>query len=178
MKPLLILCATSPMGWLGRFAFAVAFGLLASMSASVADAGVYRWVDDQGTVHYAEVVPQRYQSVARRVGVTADEPTAEQRRDALDGARKVKDRAAGMATERQMPSSAPTAAAASRGAVKRPAQMPNDQTDCTTWQRLYLESIECFGPFRTARGATKPEAFEVCNVVTEPPPGRCRLLIP
>ncbi len=37
-----------------------------------------------------------------------------------------------------------------------PAQMPNDQTDCDTWQRLHLERIACFGSIRTVHGATKP----------------------
>lgn len=61
---------------------------------------------------------------------------------------------------------------------KRPAQVPDERTDCDTWQRLYQESIDCFGPFRTARGGLKPEAFQACNVVQEPPPTRCRQRIP
>jgi hypothetical protein len=61
---------------------------------------------------------------------------------------------------------------------KRPAQVPNDRTDCETWQRLYFESIECFGPYRTVRGGIKPEAFDRCNLVPEPRPDRCRLRSP
>ena len=167
---------------LHSFAVVGALCLLTSASVSLAGAAVYRWVDDQGKVHYAEVVPQRYQGVAKRVGAAADEPSAEQRRDALARAQREKSDAAAMAAERQrLPASAasaPGAVAASRPAARRPVQTPNDQTDCKTWQRLYMESIECFGPFRTTRGATKPEAFEVCNVVAEPPPSRCRQLIP
>ena len=159
-----------------------ALGLLMSALVFEADAAVYRWVDDQGKVHYAEVVPQRYQGVAKRVGAEANEPSAEQRRDALARAQREKADAAARAAERQRPparaASAPSAVAGPRPAARRPAQIPNDQTDCKTWQRLYRESIECFGPFRTTRGATKPEAFEVCNVVSEPPPSRCRQLIP
>jgi hypothetical protein len=41
-----------------------------------------------------------------------------------------------------------------------------------------MESIECFDPYRTVRGVIKPEAFDVCNVVPEPPPNRCRMRIP
>ena len=159
--------------------------LLTSASLSVAAAVVYRWVDDQGKVHYAAVVPQRYQGVAKQMGAAANEPSAAQRRDALARVQREKARAAEMAAERdsapsgvQSVARAASAAAASASAGKRPTQLPNDQTDCKTWQRLYMESIECFGPFRTARGATKPEAFEVCNVVAEPPPSRCRMLIP
>ena len=183
MKPRRILFATSRRR-LRSAAFMGALCLLTSASLSVAAAAVYRWVDDQGKVHYAEVVPQRYQGVAKQVGAAANEPSAEQRRDALARAQREKARAAEMAAERQktsanVPSPASAAAASAPApAGKRPAQLPNDQTDCKTWQRLYMESIECFGPFRTTRGATKPEAFEVCNVVAEPPPSRCRMLIP
>lgn len=156
--------------------------LLMSALVFEVDAAVYRWVDDQGKVRYAEVVPQRYQGVARRVDTAANKPSAEQRRDALARAQREKADAVAMAAERQRPpasaASAPSPPAAPRPAAKRPGQIPSDQTDCKTWQRLYMESIECFGPFRTARGATKPEAFEVCNVVAEPPPSRCRQLIP
>jgi len=179
MKPLRIIFATSRRR-LRPAAFIGALCLLTSASLSVAGAAVYRWVDDQGKVHYAEVVPQRYQGVAKQVGAAANEPSAERRRDALARSQQEKARAAERhRTSANIPSAANavSAAAASAPAGKRPAQLPNDQTDCKTWQRLYMESIECFGPFRTARGATKPEAFEVCNVVAEPP-SRCRMLIP
>jgi hypothetical protein len=36
------------------------------------------------------------------------------------------------------------------------------------WWRIYDESVECFGPYRTTRGATKPEGFDRCNVVSSP----------
>jgi hypothetical protein len=45
-----------------------------------------------------------------------------------------------------------------------------DETDCPTWWRLYDDSIECFGPYRTTRGAIKVEGFDVCNVVQSPEP--------
>ena len=141
-------------------------------------ATVYRWVDEQGKVHYSEVVPERYQSTAKPVGTPANEPTAEQQREALERARKEKARAAAIDTNRdRLPATAATPSVASRPAGKRPAQIPNDQTDCETWQRLYLASVECFGPYRTVRGATRPEAFDVCNAVPELP-SRCRSRIP
>ena len=177
------------------FVFVVALCLLASLSVSAAGAAVYRWVDDQGNVHYAEIVPQRYQDVAKRVDAPADEPSAEQRREALARAEQNKAKAAELATQRaterateraadeaaerqKVPTGAPPAAAASQPAGKLPAQTPNAQTDCKTWQRLYQESMACFGPFRTVGGGTKAEAFAHCNVVAEPPAGRCKLQIP
>ena len=178
MKIRRILFAT-PMCRFRPFTLVGALCLLASVSVNAAGATVYRWVDDQGKIHYSEIVPQPYQGVAKPVDAPANDPTAEQRREALGRAQKEKAKAAAIETDRQrLPASAPTASAASQPAGKRPAETPTDQTDCETWQRLYLESIECFGSYRTVRGATKPEAFDVCNVVAEPPPTRCRLHIP
>jgi hypothetical protein len=53
-------------------------------------------------------------------------------------------------------------------APKRPAEPVTDRTDCATRWRLYDESLACFGPFQTTRGAIKPEAYEVCNVIVSP----------
>ena len=168
-----------PVCRLSTFATAVALFLLASASGSATGATVYRWVDDKGKIHYSEIVPQPYRGVAKPVDAPTDEPTTEQRREALERAQREKADAAAMETDRQrLPARAPTASTATRPASKRPAEIPNEQTDCETWQRLYLESSECFGPYRTVHGAKKPEAFEVCNAVAEPPANRCRRLIP
>jgi len=148
--------------------------------ASVAVAStVYRWVDEQGKVHYSDVVPERYRSKAKPVNALAAEPTAEQQREALERAQSEKAKALAPSVSRSSPPvSAHPASAASAPSRKRPVQVPNEQTDCETWQRLYMESIECFGPYRTVGGGIKPEAFEACNVVPEPPPTRCRMRIP
>lgn len=150
-------------------------------SASVlASTPVYRWVDDQGNVHYADVVPDRYKNRARLVDAPVAQPSAEDQRAAFE--RVQRDKAKAQARLGASPESlaAPVAppSAPSQSFSKRPAQVPNDRTDCATWQRLYEESSACFGPYRTVRGGVKPEAFEVCNVVQEPPPSRCRMRIP
>ena len=147
-------------------------------STAVASA-VYRWVDDRGQVHYSDVVPERYRSKAKPVQPPATEPTPEQRSEALERAQS--ERAKALAREVRPgddPASAPPASAASAPSRKRPAQVPDEKTDCDTWQRLYQESLECFGPYRTVRGGVQPEAFEACHVVREPPPTRCRMHIP
>jgi len=166
------------------FAATATLALLTAGTAAPA-ATVFRWVDDQGRVHYSETVPQRYRGSARPVDASSPEPTAAQRREALERAQTEKIRASGAASSSASGSApgrpaagAPPASEASRPAGKRPAQVPGEQTDCETWQRLYLESLECFGPFRTVRGGIKPEAFEACNVVPEPPPTRCRPRVP
>ena len=145
-------------------------------SSGVLAATLYRWTDDQGQVHYSDAVPDEYKSRARPLNLPPAEPEEADRREALE--RAARDRA------KISPSRSPKAVAAPSAPVseasevkKRPAQVPTADTDCETWQRLYLESSDCFGPYRTARGGIKPEAFEHCTEVAEPPP-RCRLRMP
>jgi Domain of unknown function (DUF4124) len=141
--------------------------------AAIAAATVYRWVDDNGRVNYSETVPERYRSVARPVTVPAAAPAAEAARDGAGAAAVGKPASAAATVVRRPPSPAPP-----QPVGKRPARVPDKDTDCETWQRLYFESIDCFGPYRTVRGGIKPEAFERCNEVPEPPVDRCRLRVP
>jgi len=163
--------------WFRHFALVGSLCLLASGLVNTANATVYRWEDDQGKTHYSEIVPRQYQGVAKPVDAPVKIPTAEQRREALEQAQKEKAQAAAIETVRQPPPARPPKAA-SQPVVKRPAQIPTDQTDCETWQRLYAESMACFGPYNVVGGGIKQEAFDVCNVVAEPPSSRCRMLIP
>ena len=148
---------------------------LTSALVNSANATVFRWEDEQGRTFYSEIVPPQYLGVAKPVDVPA-EPSAEQRRVALERAQKDKARAAAIQTPRpQLPASAPTTAA--QPVVKRPAQLPTDKTDCETWQRLYEESMACFGPYNVVGGGIKQEAFDACNEVAEPPLSRCRMIL-
>lgn len=148
-----------------------AFGALCFLAcAAAADTTVYRWVDDSGRVNYSETVPERYRSMAQPITVPAAAPAAPRDNSGAVAAGKPASAAQPVA---RRPPPAPI-----KPSVKRPARLPDDGTDCETWQRLYLESIDCFGPYRTVRGGIKPEAFERCNEVTQPPVDRCRLRTP
>jgi hypothetical protein len=157
-------------GWVRTLAAIGACCVLAS--AATAQTTVYRWVDDNGRVNYSETVPERYRSVARPVAVPAAAPAAETARDDAGAAAAGKPASAAQPVARKPPPTPP------KPVAKRPARVPDDSTDCDTWQRLYLESLDCFGPYRTVRGGIKPEAFERCNEVPEPPVNRCRLRLP
>ena len=153
-----------------RLATAGAFGLLACAAATATT--VYRWVDDNGRVNYSETVPERYRSVARPITVPDAVPAAEAPRENSSAGAAAKPASAAQPVARKPPPAPP------RPPAKRPARVPDDSTDCDTWQRLYLESMDCFGPYRTVRGGIKPEAFERCNEVPEPSVIRCRLRAP
>jgi hypothetical protein len=145
-------------------------GLALLPCASVATP-LCRWVDESGRTQISDVVPERYRKAATCTDSQAYELTPEQRREAERRAAELKARAqrqAAATPDAQASGASAPAAAASRPQAKRPARTVDDSTDCATWWRIFDESAECFGPFRTTRGAVKPEAFEHCNVVPSP----------
>lgn len=132
---------------------------------------IYIWVDENGRTQISDTVPEQYRKSATAIDSEHYEVSAEQRQEALERAAREKALADEVAKPRQ---SAPAPANDSSGSVpvvtKRPAEGVTESTDCATWRRLYLESVDCFAPYRTVRGATKAEAFEKCTPIPEPDP--------
>ena len=147
---------------IARLAAGVA--LLAAVAAH--PAVIYQWVDEEGKTHFADAVPERFKGSAKRVDSDRYEPSAAQQREARERATRDKALAEGASKE---PAPPPAAVAPAPASSKRPAVGPAADTDCQTWRQLHLESLECFAPYRTVRGATKAEAFEHCTPVPEPP---------
>lgn len=143
------------------------------LSASVQATSLCRWVDENGRTQIAEVVPEKYRKVAVCTDSQKYELSAEQRRAAeqrvADDRARAREAAAKPPSDRASSARGPARAASKPGA-KRPTEVVTADTDCTTWWRIYDESVECFGPYRTTRGATKPEGFDRCNVVASPEP--------
>jgi hypothetical protein len=143
------------------------------LSISAAATPICRWVNESGRTQIAEVVPEKYRKVAictdsQKYELSPEQHQAAERRVAEDRARA---RQAAAKPPDDRASSAPRPAeAASQPGVKRPPEVITDATDCPTWWRIYDESVECFGPYRTTRGATKVEGFDKCNVVASPEP--------
>lgn len=150
----------------------VAIALLL-LSTSAEATPICRWVDESGRTQIAEVVPERYRKVAVCTDSQRYELPPEQRRAAEQRVAEDKDRARKAAaqapSDRASSAPRPPRAAAQAGA-KRPTEVVTAETDCKTWWRIYDESVLCFGPYRTTRGATKPEGFDKCNVVASPEP--------
>ena len=147
--------------------FLVGYALALSMSTQAAV--IYRWVDESGRTHVSDVVPERYRRSAIRIDPSRSEVSPEQRQQAELAAARNRTIVEKSDSRRQNSQAVQSAAAASKPpATKRPARGITDDTDCETWRRLYRESMECFAPFRTARGTTKAEGFEVCNAIPSP----------
>jgi hypothetical protein len=148
----------------------LACSLLAVACAATATV-IYRWVDEDGRTHVSDVVPEKYKKSATRVDSGQYEVSPERRKEAEERAAKEKALAEEAAKRR---AGAPPAVLASTASApvpaKRPAQGVTDSTDCETWWRLYRESQECFGAYRTVGGGIKAEAFEKCNAIPGPEP--------
>lgn len=145
--------------------------VLASLAAlgPLQAADIYRWVDEQGRTHLSDVVPDRYRGSATRIDSRRYELTPEQQHEANERAAQEHLRDAPVNPAASTSPAAPTATVATPATpVKRPAERVTATTSCTTWWRLYRESEECFGPFRTVGGGIKPEAFDHCNEIPSP----------
>lgn len=157
----------------------LAFAALLFASVATVNAGtIYKWTDEQGRTHFSDSVPEKYLKSAKPVSESTVGPTSDQQREAQTRAEKEKAEAGAIGSRSPKSGAAPTpSATTSTPSAKRPDRVPDDKTDCKTWVRLYLESSDCFAPFRTVSGGTRPEAFDVCTPVDEPP-SRCRWEIP
>lgn len=145
------------------FCLAVAASL-ASPPLHAAD--VYRWVDELGRVHFSDSVPDRYRDQATKLDTRPSELSDAQRKEAEARAVQAQVQAAEAAAAKAR---ATPAAALSVPMAKASAPAPK-ATDCATLHRLYQESLDCFGPYRTVHGTTKAEAFDKCSVVADPTP--------
>jgi hypothetical protein len=149
--------------------------LLLLLSNGAAARSICRWVNENGRAQIAEVVPEKYRAVAictdsQKYELSPAQRQAAEQRVAEDRARARQ--AAARAPADRAPNAARPARSASQAGAKRPAEVVTDATDCPSRWRIYDESVACFGPYRTTRGATKVEGFDQCNVVASPEP-RC-----
>jgi hypothetical protein len=143
------------------------------LSTGAGATSICRWVNESGRTQIAEVVPEKYRQVATCTDSQKYELSPEQRQAAEQRVAEDKARArqaAAKAPAARASNAARPARAASQAGAKRPTEVVTADTDCPTWWRIYDESVECFGPYRTTRGATKPEGFDRCNVVASPEP--------
>jgi len=140
-----------------RTALLLLLGLL-SFPACAAD--IYRWVDENGKVHVSDVVPERYRKSAKRIEPRQHEVSPQERAEAE--ARAAADR------KRAKASAAAAATAAVPPAAQPAVPEPPAETECEQAHRLYKESMDCFAPFVTDRGAVKGDAFKYCTSLPDP----------
>jgi len=132
-------------------------------------ADVYRWVDENGKVHFSDVVPEKYRKSARKMASPQQAPTEEQRKEAEARAAQDKERA-GQTENRKADANAKKDVSPPAAPQSQPKPVIDENTDCATLHRLYRESLDCFAPYISAVGTTKAEAFDKCTPVPDPAP--------
>jgi hypothetical protein len=137
--------------------------LLCSASLMALGGEVFKWVDENGKVHYGESVPERYKRNAKKVDLTDVEGSSAQQEEAKARAARDKARAESLQRARERQADAPQPATA------LPAEVPMAGDECEEQMRKYLESQDCFAPYVNANGGgIKPEAFQHCTEIKQP----------
>lgn len=128
-------------------------------------ADVYRWVDDKGKVHYGDAVPEGSGQQSKKIDLPDSAITDKQRAEAEARAAKEKASLAAM-PPRDKPK---------EGDASTPAAPPGKQASagsgkdtCAERKKKYMDSADCFAPYKMANGTTREEAFKHCTVVIEP----------
>lgn len=131
-----------------------------AMPLGVRAADVYRWVDEAGKTHYGDIVPDKYKQTAKKVGVQDAETSDAQRRETADRLAREKAKLEALQRARE-----------GRAGSDQPASPPpaaQAGSECEEQMKKYMASQECFAPFRNANGAINAEAFDKCQVVSQP----------
>lgn len=121
-------------------------GLLA---ANAHGAEVYKWVDENGSVHIGDTVPPKYEKKAKRLEYKELPPTVPARQPDHSAAQP------------QVPGAKSVPAAKSGSSAGGDGNYEEKM-------RKYRESLDCFAPYRNANGGVKAEAFQHCTEVPEP----------
>jgi Domain of unknown function (DUF4124) len=137
--------------------------LFFSMSLPARADDVFRWIDDDGKVHYGESVPGRYKQNARKVDLTGVGGVSDAQRQEAE-ARLAKEKAKVDSLQRAREEKAEAAPSA----TPSPPDVPQAVDECQDQMKKYLASQECFAPYRRANGSLSPEAFEQCTDVKQP----------
>ena len=136
--------------------------MVLSLASHAAD--VFRWVDENGKVHYGDSVPERYKQKATKIDSAGPSVTSAQRQEAE--ARLAREKAAveSMSKARENDSSGPRPASAAVQESKR----AGGNAGCPEQMKKYQESLACFDAYRNSNGSIKAEAFQKCSEVKQP----------
>lgn len=128
---------------------------------------LYKWVDENGLVHYGDEVPQAQERNATEVDTRRTTVTDAQQRDAE--AAYSRDKAWLDKSRKPAARNAPVAPASGVSQTTQDSHSPTDKKGrCEEEWRKYRESLDCFGPYRTVFGGIRAEAFEHCTEMKQP----------
>ena len=139
--------------------------LFASVSLAAHGADIFRWVDENGKIHFGDSVPEQYKQRAKKLDSKGAEITSAQRQEAEARLASEKARAESIRKAREAKSDEAQAGAAPTPPVSPAA---NNANACEEELKKYLDSQTCFAPYVMKDGAVRPEAFQHCTVVKQP----------
>jgi hypothetical protein len=138
--------------------------LIVAATCNPSDASeVYKWTDERGRIHYSDSVPEGKQKQAKGIYVNASNVTEADKKAAEVRLEKYK---SDLARVSPSAASAPVPASAATFSSTRPKPK---RTPCEAAWDAYNESYACFDPYRMAEGRVRPEAFQHCKQVNQPP---------
>ena len=131
-------------------------------------ATIYRWVDDQGHAHFGDTVPAQYRSVARTVDSSGADLPDSARDEAVARAARERARQADFDAAQRARAHAAEPAAPALPDSSRSQADAGGESECDRLWRIFMESEECFAPYRLPSGGIKVEAYAACKEVKRP----------
>lgn len=129
-------------------------------------AQVYKWVDENGKVHYGDAPPEQAQGKKKSVKINTPAPSPADREAALKRAeeeRRKLDQFTQTRRSAEAKAKQDKPATATAGSTA-----PANETPCQKEWREFREKAACFAPYRTATGGIRPEAYERCKEAVQP----------
>lgn len=152
--------------------YRVAALLLFSTITAVYGAEIYRWIDEKGQTQYSDSVPKPYRQKAEPIDLKGAELSDVEREKAEARLATERATAEALMREREVRSLKERATSKESRPVSRPSpstfSLGDKKRQCEDEWRKYYESLACFGPYRTANGGIKTEAFQHCVEVKQP----------
>lgn len=124
---------------------------------------IYRWVDDLGKIHMADVVPEKYRTTEKLVSYQRDNISDAERQNA--GVRAASNKRP-LVPEQVDAITQPTIVNAPK------TVQPVQQLTCAQKWDDYYRSQECFAPYMIRNGSggsiLRPEAYQNCQEIKTP----------
>lgn len=135
--------------------------LLACFASTTYAASIYKWVDEKGTVHYGDTVPEKYKHTA------TEETQLEDVTPPIDEAEAIQKRERAKAVLERPPLTDKPVSNQPSDAVVSDTNAKSKEACEQQWKQ-YVDSLECFAPYRNALGGIKAEAYNYCTEVAKP----------
>jgi hypothetical protein len=123
-------------------------------------AQVSKWVDEKGTVHYGDAIPDKYRDSAKAVALRND---AQSPAEAMEAQTRLQS----YTESPKAPKSASEPAAPAIDDSLPPQVRVYDSSCDGQWQQYY-DALDCFAPYKNTNGSMKPEAASRCPIIKAP----------